>query len=130
MPAASFWRLRFIHRHESSDEGGDASVRAAAVLVTKRVQKRAKIVGAAVRTAHMLSIGMAGVIDETPLSYDGDKLVLTIPQAYAGLDGERLRRRFEQLAAARWQDGRDYELAVNRVVPLAAHALSQLAVNC
>ena len=33
-----------------------------------------------------------------PLSYDGDKLVLTIPKAYAGLDGERLRRRFELLA--------------------------------
>ena len=43
---------------------------------------------------------MPGVIDETPLSYDGNKLVLTIPKAYAGLDGERLRRRFETLAAA------------------------------
>ena len=67
-------------------------------LVSKRAQKRARIVAAAVRTAHMLSIGVAGVIDETPLSYDGDKLVLTIPKAYAGLDGERLRRRFELLA--------------------------------
>jgi exopolyphosphatase/guanosine-5'-triphosphate,3'-diphosphate pyrophosphatase len=46
----------------------------------------------------MLSIGMAGVIDETPLSYEGHKLVLTIPKAYAGLDGERLRRRFDALA--------------------------------
>ena len=62
------------------------------------MQKRARIVGAAIRTAHMLSIGMAGVIDETPLAYEGDKLVLSIPKAYAGLDGERLRRRFELLA--------------------------------
>ena len=44
----------------------------------------------------MLSIGVAGVIDETPLSYDGDKLVLTIPKSYAGLDGERLRRRLNR----------------------------------
>ena len=65
-------------------------------LVSKRAQKRARIVGAAIRAAHMLSIGMAGVIDETPLSYEGDKLVLTIPKSYAGLDGERLRRRFER----------------------------------
>ncbi len=67
-------------------------------IVSKRVQKRARIIGAAVRTAHMLSIGVAGVIDETPLSYDGGKLVLTIPKAYAGMDGERLRRRFAALA--------------------------------
>ena len=46
----------------------------------------------------MLSVGVPGVIDEAPLSYDGDKLVLTIPKAYAGLDGERLRRRFDTLA--------------------------------
>jgi exopolyphosphatase/guanosine-5'-triphosphate,3'-diphosphate pyrophosphatase len=62
------------------------------------VQKRARIVGAAIRAAHMLSIGVAGVIDETPLTYEGNKLVLTIPKAYAGMDGERLRRRFEALA--------------------------------
>jgi exopolyphosphatase / guanosine-5'-triphosphate,3'-diphosphate pyrophosphatase len=41
---------------------------------------------------------VAGVIDETPLSYEGNKLVLSIPRAYAGLDGERLSRRFEALA--------------------------------
>ena len=51
-----------------------------------------------IRVAQMLSIGVAGVIDETPLSYEGNKLVLSIPRAYAGLDGERLRRRFEALA--------------------------------
>ena len=61
--------------------------------------KRARIVGAAVRTAHMLSIGMPGVIDETPLDLRADKtLVLTLPKAYAALDGERLRRRLEVLA--------------------------------
>jgi exopolyphosphatase/guanosine-5'-triphosphate,3'-diphosphate pyrophosphatase len=46
----------------------------------------------------MLSIGMPGVIDETKLSYEGPKLVLTIPRTYEALDGERLRRRFGMLA--------------------------------
>jgi exopolyphosphatase/guanosine-5'-triphosphate,3'-diphosphate pyrophosphatase len=46
----------------------------------------------------MLSIGMPGVIDETKLSYEGNKLVLTLPKTYAALDGERLRRRFSSLA--------------------------------
>jgi exopolyphosphatase/guanosine-5'-triphosphate,3'-diphosphate pyrophosphatase len=46
----------------------------------------------------MLSIGVAGVIDVTPLTYEDDKLVLTLPKAYAGLDGERLQRRLSALA--------------------------------
>ena len=66
-------------------------------LVSRRAQRRARIIGAAVRTAHMLSIGMPGVIDETTLTYEPGKIVLAIPKAHAGLDGERLRRRFEGL---------------------------------
>ena len=46
----------------------------------------------------MLSIGMAGVIDQTPLNYEAGALVLSLPPAYAALDGERLRRRFGLLA--------------------------------
>jgi exopolyphosphatase/guanosine-5'-triphosphate,3'-diphosphate pyrophosphatase len=41
---------------------------------------------------------MPGVIDETRLTYRGDKLILTLPKQHADLDGERLRRRFESLA--------------------------------
>ena len=93
-----FLALAIFHRHESSDNDGAQLSERLRALVSKRVQKRARIVGAAVRTAHMLSIGMAGVIDDTKLSYDGDELILSIPKPYAGLDGERLRRRFEQLA--------------------------------
>jgi exopolyphosphatase / guanosine-5'-triphosphate,3'-diphosphate pyrophosphatase len=91
-----------IHYTHAGSSGGQAHredlwERLKAV-VTKKVQKRARIVSAAIRVAQMLSIGVAGVIDETPLSYEGNKLVLSIPRAYAGLDGERLRRRFEALA--------------------------------
>jgi exopolyphosphatase/guanosine-5'-triphosphate,3'-diphosphate pyrophosphatase len=98
-PGRVFLALAIFYRHTgaSQEHAAELSERLKA-LSSKRSQKRARIVAAAVRTAHMLSIGVAGVIDETPLSYDGDKLVLTIPKAYAGLDGERLRRRFESLA--------------------------------
>lgn len=68
-------------------------------LMDKRSLRRALLVGAALRTAHMLSVGMPGIIDETPLSYEDGRLVLSIPPAHAALDGERLRRRFEALAA-------------------------------
>lgn len=68
--------------------------------ISKRALRRAKVLGSAIRVAHMISIGMPNVIDETPLTYgEEDKLVLSLPKQYANLDGERLRRRFEALAA-------------------------------
>ncbi len=67
-------------------------------LVSRRTLKRARILGAAIRTAHMLSIGMPRIIDETPLHYENGKLILTLPPSHRDLDGERLRRRFDVLA--------------------------------
>lgn len=68
-------------------------------MMDKRSLRRARVLGAALRTAHMLSIGRPGIIPQTPLSYEDGRLVLSIPPAYAALDGERLRRRFAALAA-------------------------------
>lgn len=94
-----FLALAVYYRHVGGDEGkaDDFSGRLK-LVISKRAQKRAKIIGSAIRAAHMLSIGMPGVIDETRLFYEGTKLVLAIPKAYIGLDGERLRRRFAVLA--------------------------------
>lgn len=98
-PGRVFLALSIFYRHAGTgDNGGGALSERLKAIVSKRLQKRARIVGTAVRCAHMLSIGVAGVIDETPLSYDGNKLVLTLPKAYADMDGERLRRRFDALA--------------------------------
>lgn len=98
-PGRIFLALSVYYRHaglgESHGEHLSERLKSAA---GKRLQKRARIVGAAVRAAHMLSVGMPGVIDETPLSYEGDKLVLTIARPHADLDGDRLRRRFASLA--------------------------------
>ena len=94
-----FLALSAYFRHTGPDEGeGDELSERLKAVVSKRAQKRARIIGAAIRTAHMISIGMPGVILDTPLSYDGDRLVLTLPKARAALDGERLRRRLESLA--------------------------------
>ena len=98
-PGRMFLALTVFHRHNGgSDDENDTLSQNLKSAVDKRSQKRARVIGAAVRTAHMLSIGRPGVIDECPMSYDGDQLVLRLPKAYAALDGERLRRRFEQLA--------------------------------
>ena len=65
--------------------------------MSKRLYRRARIIGAAVRTAHMLSIGRPGIIGATPLAYERGRLALTLPKAHAALDGERLRRRLAVL---------------------------------
>ncbi len=98
-PGRMFLALSVYYRHNgSAEEQGDHLSQNLKAAVDKRNQKRARIIGAAVRTAHMLSIGRPGVIDECPLSYEGDALVLRLPKAYAALDGERLRRRLDSLA--------------------------------
>jgi exopolyphosphatase/guanosine-5'-triphosphate,3'-diphosphate pyrophosphatase len=64
----------------------------------RRAVKRARILAAAIRTAHMMSMGHAGIIDETWFTVEKDKLAFNIPKAHAELNGYRLRRRFEALA--------------------------------
>jgi len=94
-----FLALAVFFRHEAGEFSSETFPDRLKSLVSKRVARRARILGIAIRAAHMLSIGTSGVIVDTPLTYEPGKLVLTIPKVYAGLDGERLRRRFEALAA-------------------------------
>ena len=96
--ARIFLALAVYFRHTGTDEGGDELSERLKAAVSRRVLRRARIVGAAVRTAHMLSIGVPGIIDETPIGYEGKKLVLRLPKAHAALDGERLRNRLKGLA--------------------------------
>lgn len=67
-------------------------------LTDERSRSRARIVGAALRAAHMLSASMPGVIGHTPVSFQKDRLVLTLPERFHMLEGERLQRRFATLA--------------------------------
>lgn len=98
-PGRIFLALAVYFRHSgqvaaSSDELS-GRLKAAA---SRRSLRRARVLGAAIRVAHMLSAGMPGIVYDIPLSYDGQSLVLSIPRAHASLDGERLRRRFSTLA--------------------------------
>ena len=83
---------------DAENEGKDNLPERLKAIVSKKLYRRARIIGAAIRAAHMLSIGRPGIIDESPVAYERNKLVVTLPKAYAALDGERLRRRFAALA--------------------------------
>ncbi|MDX2158186.1 MAG: Ppx/GppA family phosphatase [Hyphomicrobiaceae bacterium] len=102
-PGRVFLALTVYFRHvgasEQDKETDDDLSHRLKDLVSRRLYRRARILGAAIRAAHMLSIGMPGTIDETPVTYDGGKLVLSLPKAHHHLDGERLQRRFAALAS-------------------------------
>ena len=91
----AFLALAVYYRHVGSSKDEQSS--RLNELVSRSQLKRARIVGAAVRAAHMLSIGMAGVISRTSLQYEKKSLVLRIPSVLRDLDGERLARRFSIL---------------------------------
>jgi exopolyphosphatase/guanosine-5'-triphosphate,3'-diphosphate pyrophosphatase len=93
---ASYFRHLGAAREDDSDTNDRLSQRLRAI-VSKRLYRRARIIGAAVRAAHMLSIGRPGIVGATPLSYERGKLVLKLPKAHAALNGERLRRRLAAL---------------------------------
>ena len=101
-PGRVFLALAIYFRHvgggREDDEQTDSLSERLKEIVPKKLYRRARIIGAAIRAAHMLSIGRPGIIDETPLAYERNKLVLTLPKAHAALDGERVRRRFAALA--------------------------------
>lgn len=96
-PGRAFLALTAYFRHEGnvSDELSQGLVE----LVDKESLKRARILGAAFRAAHMVTAAMAGVLPHTPLTYEGNRLVWTLPEPYANLEGERVNRRFKTLAS-------------------------------
>lgn len=98
-PGRIYLAFSIFFRHSGvSDPAKDAHEAKYLKLVGPRLLARARIIAAAIRTAHMISVGMPGVIDETQLVLDRKKLVLHLPMAHADLNGERLARRLAVLA--------------------------------
>jgi exopolyphosphatase/guanosine-5'-triphosphate,3'-diphosphate pyrophosphatase len=98
-PGRLFLALAVYFRHagpgESAGEGLSMRLKS---RIDRRALKRARILAGAIRTAHMMSMGLAGIIDETLLDYEGARLVLSIPKPQMMLAGDRLQRRLESLA--------------------------------
>jgi exopolyphosphatase/guanosine-5'-triphosphate,3'-diphosphate pyrophosphatase len=67
-------------------------------LASARMLDRARILGAAMRVAYMVSASMPGVLPKTPLRVERGKLVLRLPGAQAALNGERVMNRMRTLA--------------------------------
>ena len=98
-PGRIYLGFSMFFRHSGISDPKPGSLEARYLeLLGPRLLKRARVIAAAVRTAHMLSVGMPGVIDETRLDIDRKRLILHLPAVHRDLDGERLARRLGVLA--------------------------------
>jgi exopolyphosphatase/guanosine-5'-triphosphate,3'-diphosphate pyrophosphatase len=114
-PGRAFLALTVYYRNEGlvKDDLSQKLVE----LVDKDTLKRARILGAAFRAAHMITAAMPGVLPNAPLRYEGNRLVWTLPEPYSNLEGERVERRFK--AVANLVD-REPELRIGTPFQLAA----------
>lgn len=60
---------------------------------------------------------MPGVLPNTPLSYETNRLIWTVPEPYSSLEGERVERRFKELTGLLEREG---EIRVGPALQLAA----------
>jgi exopolyphosphatase/guanosine-5'-triphosphate,3'-diphosphate pyrophosphatase len=95
-PGRAFLALCVYHRYERKHSG--ELLPKLSKLIQRQERHRALIIGQAVRLAHTLSAGMAGVLPQTKLVYEGKKLILRLPAQLQALDGEMLQRRLRSLA--------------------------------
>jgi exopolyphosphatase/guanosine-5'-triphosphate,3'-diphosphate pyrophosphatase len=66
-------------------------------LATPNILDRARVLGAAMRVAYILTAGHGGVLPNTPMFVKRGKLTLHLPGKYAGLASDRLVGRLRQL---------------------------------
>jgi exopolyphosphatase / guanosine-5'-triphosphate,3'-diphosphate pyrophosphatase len=82
----------------------------ARALASSRLIERAKILGAAMRVAYILSAAMAGILPRTAFVIHGGKLRLHIPASLSALAGDRLNSRLRQLSRIL---GREMEVSIS-----------------
>jgi exopolyphosphatase / guanosine-5'-triphosphate,3'-diphosphate pyrophosphatase len=95
-PGRTFLALAVFFRHIGlSNEDLAPHVRE---LATARMIDRARILGAVMRVAYLVSSAMPGVLPHAPLRVERGKLKLKLKGRHAALAGERLFARLRQLA--------------------------------
>ena len=95
-PGRAFLALAVFFRHMGLGEE-DLSPRLRE-LATTRMLDRARVLGAVMRVAYLLTAGEGGVLLNTPMSVIRGKLVLRLSGRYANLASDRVFNRLRQLA--------------------------------
>ncbi len=94
-PGRAFLALAIYYRHEGvSAEAASPRLRE---IAAPRLIERARVLGATLRVAHMISAAMPGVVTRVRLQQRGGDLALVLPPDLQALAGERVMRRLSSL---------------------------------
>jgi exopolyphosphatase / guanosine-5'-triphosphate,3'-diphosphate pyrophosphatase len=96
-PGRAYLALAVFFRHVGLVMDDELSPRLRE-LVSTRMLDRARVLGAALRLAYVISAAMPGVLDETSLAIERHRLALRMPGEFAALAGERVLNRLRSLA--------------------------------
>jgi exopolyphosphatase / guanosine-5'-triphosphate,3'-diphosphate pyrophosphatase len=94
-PSRAYLALAASYRHISGDQEVGPVLRS---LVSARQLDRARILGAAMRVAYIVSAAMPGVLPRAPMVCQRGKVVLSLAPDLAPLNSERLQTRLKQFA--------------------------------
>jgi exopolyphosphatase / guanosine-5'-triphosphate,3'-diphosphate pyrophosphatase len=94
-PGRAYLALSIYFRHVGLHEE-ELSPRLREVA-TPGILDRARVLGAAMRVAYILTAGHGGVLPNTPMQVRRGKLILQLPGKYKGLASDRLLGRLRQL---------------------------------
>ncbi len=95
-PGRAFLALAVFFRHAGLVE--DELPPHLRELATARMLDRARVLGATMRVAYLVSGAMPGVLPDTPMVVERGKLKLTLAGKYRNLGGDRVFSRLRQLA--------------------------------
>jgi exopolyphosphatase/guanosine-5'-triphosphate,3'-diphosphate pyrophosphatase len=95
-PGRAFLALTVFFRHAGLDE--DELSPRLRELATTRMLDRARVLGAAMRVAYLITAGQAGVLPKTSMRVVRGRLVLRLPGRFSQLASERVFNRLRQLA--------------------------------
>lgn len=95
-PGRAYLALSVYFRHAGLSE--DELSPRLRELATPRILDRARVLGAAMRVAYILTAGQEGVLLKTPMQVKRGRLVLQLPGIYSKLKSDRLFSRLKQLA--------------------------------
>jgi exopolyphosphatase/guanosine-5'-triphosphate,3'-diphosphate pyrophosphatase len=96
-PGRAYLALAIFFRHAGLLHDEELSPRIRE-LASTRTLDRARVLGAALRVAYLVSASQPGVLERTPLRVERHRLVLRLQGECAALAGERLSSRLKQLA--------------------------------
>jgi exopolyphosphatase/guanosine-5'-triphosphate,3'-diphosphate pyrophosphatase len=96
-PGRAYLALAVFYRHSGLVMDDELSPRLRELASTRTID-RARVLGAAMRLAYVVSAAMPGVLPKTKLAVERHRLALHLPGEHAALNGERVSARLRSLA--------------------------------